>query len=71
VGGKHHKVSLMLLPSVLWAVLMLVNKSLNLDSESVLYNMTWIVVAASVQILWMQIRSGVYLKGLSLKEARP
>lgn len=59
---KHHKFSLFVLPAALWGALMVVNKSMGLPAETIGYNLTWIAVAVMFQMIWMQIRSGIYLK---------
>ncbi len=57
---RHYKYSLILFPTVLWSILMLTNISLNLESESVLYHLTWIVAALLTQAFWLTLRSKTY-----------
>lgn len=57
---RHYKYSLILFPPALWFILMLTNVSLNLESESVLYHLTWIVAALLSQAFWLTLRSKTY-----------
>lgn len=54
---RRFKLLLVFLPAMGWGTLMLFNVSLNLDSESVLYNVSWILSAVFIQALWLEIRS--------------
>lgn len=59
---RRYKISLIFLPSILWAALMLTNVSLQLPGESILYHSTWIVAAILAEIILFQIRSVTYLR---------
>lgn len=58
---RRYKFSLIFLPTLLWSGLMFTNFSLNLPGESSVYHLTWILSAAFMQYLLMQLRSRLTL----------
>jgi hypothetical protein len=59
---RRFKLTMVLLPAVLWAILMLTNISLSLSGESFVYHVTWIVMAILAQVLWFEMRRLSYVK---------
>ncbi len=58
---RRYKYTLVLLPAILWSLLMLGNMSLNLAGESLSYHLVWIITAIMAQVIWMQMRSKIYI----------
>lgn len=60
---RRFKYSLIFLPALLWATLMLLNVGLSLPTETMKFHLTWIVAAIVAQTLLMQLRSVTYFSG--------
>lgn len=61
---RRYKVSLIFLPTLLWAGLMLTNVSLNLPEETFVYHLTWLFSAAFIQYILMNLRSRLVLRAI-------
>lgn len=62
---KRKKVFLSFIPAIFWAVLMMLNMSLRLPDERVVYHLSWLVAAVFAQWLFLKIRALNYLKTVS------
>lgn len=58
---QRYKSPLMLLPAFFWGALMLTNVTLQLSSESLSYHIVWIAAAIGAQLLWLKLRSGIFV----------
>ena len=58
---NRYKYSLVLLPPVLWAGLMMTNISVRLPSETPSYHLTWIAFAVMIQTILLKFRSLSYM----------
>lgn len=63
---RRFKISLIILPTIAWSILMLGNMSLQLDSESMSYHLVWLATAIGAEMIFMQLRSRLYLQKVSL-----
>ena len=59
---RRFKFSLIFLPAFLWSLLMLLNLTFKLPSETPSYHLTWIMMAILVQGLWLMVKSSIYAK---------
>lgn len=66
---RRYKYSMIFLPAVLWALLMVTNLTMDLPGETIVYHLTWITMAIASEILWFEMRSTQFLKGLSGNKA--
>lgn len=57
---NRYKYSLIMLPTLMWSSLMVMNISFKLEPESILYNFVWILSALLTQSFWLWLRSKVY-----------
>ena len=63
---RRYKFSLIFLPAVLWAGLMLMNFTTAFVSEAPSYHLVWLVTAILAQAIFFQIRSGLFLRKLEV-----
>lgn len=61
---RRYKQGLFFFPSVFWGFLMLTNSALDLRTESVTYHLSWLLAASAINLLWLKLRSGVFVLGL-------
>lgn len=61
---RRFKYSLIFLPTISWALLMLANRGMNLPPETLSYHLTWVIVAMLAQAIWFKIRSFTYTRDL-------
>ena len=61
---RRYKFFLNLVPAALWAVLMLVNKLMQLPGEELSYHLTWIAAAMGAQATWLVLRKIVAQRSL-------
>lgn len=54
---NRKKFFLSFIPAIFWGVLMLFNVSLRLESENLVYHLSWIGAAVMAQVLWLKLRS--------------
>lgn len=59
---RRYKLSLIFLPSLMWAGLMLFNMGLKLEGETLSYHLVWIMTAMLMESVLFQLRSSFYLK---------
>ncbi len=64
---RRFKLSLILIPPLLWGVLMLTNRSAGLPRESALFSLIWIGAGVLVQGLWLELRSQSFVKDLGTR----
>lgn len=57
----RYKQVLFFFPAFLWGCLMLTNGALKLEGESLTYHLSWLVTAALLNLLWLKLRSGIYV----------
>lgn len=57
---RRYKLPLIFLPALLWGGLMLTSLTFKQNSENLIYHLVWIFSAIGVQLVWMQLRSGIY-----------
>jgi hypothetical protein len=62
---RRYKISLIVLPALLWGGLMLTNITMDLPEETPSYHLTWIAMAVLAEALWFQFRSNYFVKGLA------
>ena len=58
---RRFKISLMILPALAWGMLMLFNVSFKLNQEPVSYHFVWIMAAILAQMIFMQMRSLIFV----------
>lgn len=61
---RRYKISMIILPAIMWAFLMMTNMTLSLPGESPLYHVTWILMAILAEAVWFQLRSVSYSRTL-------
>lgn len=58
---RRYKFTLMFLPAFLWGALMLGSMTFSDSGESLSYHLMWVAAAMAIQMIMLQLRSGVYL----------
>lgn len=66
---KRYRVWPLILPGLFWAILMLINFSLNIESETISYHVVWLIMAIVIEVTWMQVKSKVYVNRLEESKA--
>lgn len=57
---KHYKIELIFVPALLWALLMLFNITLNLESESMSFRLVWLISAILIQQSVFSLKAKLY-----------
>jgi hypothetical protein len=68
---RRYRYSLIFLPALLWAGLMISSLALSLGGETSLYHLMWIFMAIISEALWLELRSFTFLKRFRSRQSYP
>lgn len=62
---QRYKNILFFFPAFIWGSLMLTSGALQLQGESLTYHLSWLLAASAIHMLWLKLRSGIFVLRLA------